>query len=279
MAAVAFAVIVYFAGTSIAWFASSPTSDPLFGRHNHCLLTALHGTRTGFAVAPDGVLTAGFDDKEVAICHLGATAPPDATAELHRWPIRGVTSAAWDWSGTLWVAARTEESGVSALWRMRPGETPQRAGDLPAVALAGHGGGVVALGTDGKLVSLAPDGAALGFVELPPAAGRGAQLSVDASGKFVSVVASGGVWIFSADALSPLRAESPCDVEYLWWSTEPARAIVSCGPEESWALTLDAVSGTREALPKKSRIRAALVQKLKAYVRSCEGLPCQSEAP
>lgn len=279
MGAVAFAVIVYFAGTSIAWFASSPTSDPLFGRHNHCLLTALHDARTGFAVSPDGEFTAGFDGKQVAVCRLPPSAAADAPAQLRRWPLRGVTHAAWDWSGTLWVAARSEENGVSTLWRMRSDAEPQRAGEISAVALAGHGRGLVALGADGKLISLGSDGAALGFVELPHAAGRSAQLSVDASGKVVSVVASGGVWVFSADALEPLRAESPCDVEYLWWSTEPARAIVSCGPGESWALTLDAISGTREELPKRSRIRAALVQKLKTYVRACDGLPCQSEAP
>lgn len=277
MAAVAFSIIVYFASTSVAWFATSPTSDRLFGNLNHCLLAALPTTRAGFAVSPDGRRAASFAGKEVAICE----APDDPRREPapKKYALGGVTQLAWDYEGTLWVATAGRGDRTSALWRIPAHGEPTPVGDVSPVALAGHARGVVALDARGKLISLGGDGEALGFAELPGAAPQDAQLSVDASGQIAALVGGGGVWMFDTRNLSRIRAEAPCDVEFLWWLTRPAMAMISCGPRASWALVLHALTGERDEAPRKVRERSVLVPKLGVYVRGCDGLPCEADEP
>jgi hypothetical protein len=92
-------------------------------------------------------------------------------------------------------------------------------------------------------------------------------------------VAGGGLFAFRAGNLAPVRAEAPCDAEFLWWHTRGTGALISCGPHESFALTLDVASGEREASPAKSRHRSALVPGRGVYVQSCEQLPCTAPPP
>lgn len=277
MAAVALSLLVYFVSTSVAWFISSPSSDRVFGNLNQCLASALPSTRAGFAVSPDGRRAASFDGNELVSCEQGANADTAPTART--FALSGVTQLAWDDQGTLWAATARRGTHASALWRISPDGQPTKVGDVAPVALAGHATGVVALDARGKLVSLSADGEALGFAELPGAAPADAQLSVDASGQVAALVADGGVWMFDVRDLHRLRAEAPCDVEYLWWLPQPSTALVSCGPHASWAMVLHPLTGEQEAAPRKVRQRSVLVPRLGVYVHGCDGLPCETEPP
>lgn len=272
IAVVAFVVVLYFAGSSVTWFASSPSSDPLFGNLNHCLISALPDARASVAISADARRAASAAGNDVAICTSDDAVPGGATSR--RLSIPGVTALAWDFAGALWAA-----SSSGALWRVPEDGAPVQLGDWTAVALAGHARGVVAMAPGGKLVSLSGDGEALGFAELPRAPGVVPQLAIDASGTLVSVVGEGGVFIYSADTLTPLRAEAPCEVEYLWWMPQPQTALLSCGPHASWALIFHPATGTKEAAPARARERSVLLPRAGRYVRACEGFPCEAKAP
>lgn len=272
LAVAAFGVILYFVGSSVTWFASSPSSDRRFGNLNHCLIHVLPSGRGGFAVAPDGRRAASFSGNEVAICRADLSAPGGAVAE--RVALSGVTRLAFDLNGALWAA-----TSPTGLWRLPEGAAPVPAGDVSAIALAGHARGVVALDSAGKLVSVAPDGETLGFAGLPRSPSEPVQLSVDAEGALVAVVGEGGVLIYTADTLRPVRAEAPCDVEFLWWTLEPGTALLSCGPDGSWALRFHPRTGTQEEAPRRTRERSTLVPRLGTWVRACDGLPCEAAPP
>lgn len=278
MASVAFALVVYFVSSSVAFFATNPSSDPVFGRLNHCLLQALPTHRVGFTVSPQGRSVASFTGSELAVCELPDDASAEALASLRQFGLSGVTALAFDFANTLWVSTAGDGAQTGKLWRIVPGEPPERAGDVAPVALVGHQHGVVALDASGKLMSIGRDGEPLAVTELPRAPVE-PQLAVDAEGEVVSIVSGGGVWMFSAKDLALIRGQSPCDVGYLWWLDQPAQALVSCDPDASWALTLNARTGVSEAAVPQERPRSTLVPRRAVYVQGCDALPCQAPSP
>ncbi|MFZ5472213.1 MAG: hypothetical protein ACOZIN_22505 [Myxococcota bacterium] len=271
------AMVVYLAGTSIPFLATSPTTDPLFGELNQCLLDALGEPRVGFALSADGGRAASYGGSRICVC---AKTESGRAQRVFERAFPSVTSAAFDFSGTLWLATQRQPDAEPELWRLAPAERgPSRVGDFAPVALAGHARGVAALDAQGRLVSLAADGSALGYAALRAAPVGGVQLAVNADGSLLSVVAGTGLFVYRAADLVALLAEGPCDVEYLWWRIEPTRAVVQCGPQGSWALELRVTTGEKDAATQRERTRSALAQKLGAYVQACDLLPCSAPPP
>ena len=95
----------------------------------------------------------------------------------------------------------------------------------------------------------------------------------------MAVVTSGGLFVYDAQRLLPILAEAPCVVEFLWWRREGHRALLSCGPEASWALEVDVDSGARETAPNLKRTHSELVTHRGLYVQDCERLPCTATSP
>ncbi|MGA9520373.1 MAG: hypothetical protein WBV82_02850 [Myxococcaceae bacterium] len=272
LTAVGLGVVLYFASTSVAWFATSPTQDSHFGALNHCLMQHVPSNRAGFAVSKDATRAATFNDRGLAVCGS------DGTGRFVALP--GISRLSWDHGGTLWIAASTRDAaGGSGLWRLRGEGAPEQIGALSTVALAGHTAGVAALESSGKLVSFGEDGQGLGFFELPARADAHAELVADSEGELLAVVMHSGLWILRARDLSPVRAESPCDAEFLWWLPQPGSALVSCGPNGSWTLSYQALTGARETVPQRERFRSTLVSRSGLYARACDGLPCTAPAP
>lgn len=270
-------VVLYVAQSSLSFLVSSPGGDPLFGPLNRCLAEAVGEPRVGFAVSADGQAAASFGGKTLASC--GFASPGGDPSLEQRLELPGVTSAAYDFSGALWLATSGGKEGDGALWLSRPGG-PARVGEVAPISLAGHAFGVAALDGAGRLVSLAADGRALGFARLPSPPLGGAQLAVNADGRLLAVVAGTGLFLFRTEDLRLLKAEGPCGVEFLWWEPgEPSRALVSCSPGSSWALSLNAETGEKEAAPRRQRVESSLLPRLGKYVRPCEGLPCSAPAP
>jgi hypothetical protein len=246
--------------TSLPYLVSSPTADPHFGALNHCLTAALKGPRLGWAVAPDASRAATFGAHAVALCR--AEGPPTV------FPAPGASAITFDGDGRLWVATRER------LLREEAGQLVP-VGDLAPQALAGHASGVIALDAEGQLLSISPQGEVLGQATLP-APGK---LSVGPGGTLAAVVLEGGVVAFEARTLTPLRAESPCRVEELWWLDAPERVLLACGPGQALALTLDLRTGQREEAPRRFREPARRLPSRTLYVHGCEGLPCTAPAP
>jgi len=269
--AAALGIVLYAVATSLPYLASSPTTDPHFGAQNQCLMTSLAPPRVGFAVSWNGSEVAGYSGAALAVC--GRSGP------ARMFPVHGVQQAAWDGHGTLWLATSESPDAGWRLWLAGADGGLSSAGDFAPIALAGHATGAVALDAAGKLVSLDRDGQVLGWAQLPAAPVGPVELAVNADGSVAAVVAGGGLFAYRAANLAPVRAEAPCDAEYLWWHARGTGALLSCGPRESFALTLDVVSGEREASPARSRNRSGLVPDLGVYVQSCEQLPCTAPPP
>lgn len=265
---------VLYAATSLPFLASPQVADPVFGGQNFCLLRALGTPRMGFAVSADGRLAAGYDGRQLAICDRGSL-----RHRARRFSIPGVTNAAFDFSGRLWVSQAQDQRTVAGIWRIDPGKEPERVGDFAPVALVGHSRGVALIEGAGRLVSLGSEGAVLGFAQLPVPLGSGSQLSADATGEWLAVVAQGGVLLYAAGDLSPSTAQAPCGVEYMWWSKLAGRALLSCAPEESWALSWQPVAGASELADGRPRVHSVLVPLTGSYVQSCEQLPCSAPSP
>ncbi len=281
----ALALVVYLASTSLPYLVTAPTTDPGFGKLNACLLQALPVGRLGYAVSPDGQHAAAFAGNTLVVCETQPSGEPTART----LPLSGARDAAYDFTNTLWVATEPMEPAADAgaspppaagLWRIARNEThPVRVGDVAPISLAGHAQGVVVLEASGRLFSLSGADEVTGHAALPGPPTGDVQLTVDVEGERVALIAGRGVFAYRALDLRPLRAEGPCEAEYLWWSTEPGKAIVACGPKESWALTLQVDTGEREAAPPRTRVRSTLAQRAKRYVQSCEQLPCSAPAP
>jgi hypothetical protein len=272
-------VVVYLASTSLPFLATTPTTDPVFGELNQCLLDAAQGARVGFAVSADATRAAGYTGAQLAVCAKRAASPDGgALADARVFAFPGVTGAAFDFDGTLWLSTEREGEGDPRLWRLGPA-APERVGDFAPIALAGHAKGVAALDASGRLVSLAADGSALGVAQLPAPPAFGAQLAANADGSLVAVVAGTGLFVYRTADLTQVFAEGPCEVEYLWWEKDPAHALVSCGPKASWALEVDFPAGQREAAPAKERVQSTLVPKQGGYVQACDHLPCSAPSP
>jgi hypothetical protein len=267
--------VVYLVTFAVPLLSVGPQTDENFGLLNACLFRALPQDRVGFAVAPDGRTALSFTAERAAMCAESA----DGGTALHSLELGGITSAAFDFPGTLWLATRPSQGRSTGLWKVQDGGAPQPLGELAPFALVGTQHGVVALDGAGKLSALAPDGQTLGLAELPAAPGADAQLSVSADGERVAVVARGALFVFEAAKLKPVRAEGPCDVRDAWWAKGGHRMILSCGPEGDFALYLDVDSGEREAAAAGRRVRSTLVARPGLYAQACEQLPCSAPAP
>lgn len=268
--AAALGMVLYVVSTSLPFLASSPTADPHFGAQSQCLIGALPTPRVGYAVSWNGDEVAGFSGGALAVCAR------DGGARIY--PVKGVQQAAWDERGTLWLGTSEIPDAGWRLWYLDADAGPVSAGDFAPVALAGHASGAVALDATGKLVSLARAGEVTGLAQLPAAPVGPFQLTANEDGTLATVVAGGGLFAFTVPELKTVRAEAPCDVEFLWW-TRGDGAVLSCGPASSFALALHVRSGARDAAPRRNRARSVLVPGLGVYVQPCEQLPCTAPAP
>jgi hypothetical protein len=259
--------VVYVVSSSLPFLASSAVSDAHFGALNACALAALKPPRTGFAVSNDGDALVAFSGGETVRCD----AAPDGGAFTARVPLDGVTAAAFDFDGGLWLAReslyRAADGGVQAFAQVAP------------VALVGTPHGAVALEASGRVVAVAPDGDVLGVAQLPHAVTGATSFLTSADGERLALIISGGVFVWSTLALKPLRAEAPCAVEAAWWLTEGHRLLLQCGPDADFALEWDVDTGAQAAAPARKRSRSGLVAGLKLYVQSCEGLACTAAPP
>jgi hypothetical protein len=258
--AAALGLLVAVATTSLPYLVSSPTTDPHFGALNHCLTGAFPGPRLGWAVAPDASRAATFGARAVALCRKEG--PPTV------FSAPGVTAITFDGEGRLWVATREHLLRLDA-------EQLVPMGDLAPVALAGHAAGVITLDAEGQLLSISPRGEVLGEAKLPATG----ALTVGPGGVLAAVVVGGGVVAYEASTLAPLLAEAPCQVEGLWWLDTPERVLLSCGPGQGLALTLNLKTGERAEAPRRFRTPARRLSGLALYVQSCDGLPCTAPAP
>ncbi|HET7755944.1 MAG TPA: hypothetical protein VFK87_01680, partial [Steroidobacteraceae bacterium] len=253
--------------SSLPFLASSAVSDAHFGPLNACALSALKPPRTGFAVSNDGTALCAFSGAQTVRCDLS----PDGGASELRVPLDGVTAAAFDFDGGLWLARealyRVEDGGVRAFAQVAP------------VALAGTPRGAVAVEASGRVVAVEPDGNLLGVAQLPRTVDWPTSLLTSADGERVALIISGGVFVWSTRALKPLRAEAPCAVEAAWWLTEGHRLLLSCGPESDFALEWDVDSGAQVVAPQRKRSRSVLVAGLKLYTQGCEQLACTAAPP
>jgi len=261
--------VLYAVSTSLPFLADPATADVRFGGANQCLLHALEGPRVGFAVSWDGGAVAGFTGQALAVCSQGKASVV---------PQPGVQAASWDAEGTLWLALGVPDAGARLAY-LADGNAVRSVGDAAPVALAGHANGVLVLDEAGKLASLRRNGEALGWAELPTGPVGAVQLSVNADGAMAALVTGGGLMVYRTATLERIRSEAPCAVEYLWWTERPRQAVLACGPRASFALSLDVVSGAREAAPPRTRVRSLLVPGASVYAGPCEQLPCQMEAP
>ena len=265
--AVVLGVVVYVVTSAVPYLATSPTTDPNYGNQNHCLLTALPTDRTGFAVF--GSEAVAYSGARLARC---ASQDPAKVYE-----ITGITRASFDWKGAVWFARRAD-ADTPELWRVAEGK-PERIGEVTPIGLVGTAFGVVTLDAQGRLVSLDSERTVLGVAQLPAAPPDAVQLTVSDDGQRVAVVTSGGLFVYDAQRLQKILAEAPCEVEFLWWLKDGHRALVSCGPNASWALELDVNTGARETAPKLERTWSQLVPQRGLYIQECEHLPCTASAP
>jgi hypothetical protein len=273
--AVVLSGIVYLVTFAIPLLSVGPQTDAHFGQLNACLFRAMPENRVGFAVAPDGLTAMCFSADRAVQC----TESADAGTALTNIELGGITSAAFDFQGTLWIATRPAQGQSTGLWKVQGAAKPEALGEFAPLALVGTNHGVVALDRAGKLSALAGDGQLLGVAELPGAPGDEAQLSVSADGERVAVVARSSLFVFTAAKLEAIRAEGPCDVRDAWWATGGHRMILSCGPRGDFALYLDVDTGEREAAEAMRRVRSTLVARPGLYAQACEQLPCSAPAP
>ncbi len=283
--AVSLGLLAWFAATSVAWFAASPTADPHFGELNRCLVDLQRGARVDFAVAPGGLAAATFGGTGVAVCTEDPEASPRRVEGL--WlEVAAVTSLAFDFDGVLWLSSSGAPGQPAGLFRKRPGEPPEWVGDVVAMSLAGHRHGVAALDADGRLYSVSEDGRTLGFVELGGPWPGPVELGADVSGRVVSVVADGHLWLLRSEDLTRVEVEAPCTVDYLWW-LGPGELLVECLPpergERPLSLRYDVDRGDWEQAPAvtdgTARERSSVVAGIGAWVKTCDRLPCTARSP
>lgn len=253
-------LLVAIATTSLPYLVSSPTTDPHFGALNQCLTRALQGPRLGWAVAPDASRAAVFGARAVALCSRQG-APTVFSAP-------GARAITFDGDGRLWVATGEQ------LLREEAGQL-EPMGDFAPVALAGHAAGVIAMDSEGQLLSISPQGEVLGAARLPAPG----VLSVGPGGALAAVLVGGGVVAYEARTLTLLRAEAPCQVDALWWQDTPEQVLIACGPEQGPALSLDLRTGQRAEMSRRVRVPARRLSGLPLYVQGCDGLPCTAPAP
>lgn len=259
--------VLYFATSSLPYLASSPTSDPTFGALNACLHQAVP-SRTGFAVARDARRVAAWSTNTVALCALDTDETRATT-----WKVSGVTVAAFDGAGQLWVVSQPGGLTSTLLELSAQGVVPH--GETGAKDLAGTAEGLVVLEQSGRLLGLSSRGEGTGVAEVPP--GRGLRLSVSADGRRVAVTGDGALRVYDAARLNPIRLEAPCDVETLWWLREGHRVLIGCRADVT--LMLDVDRGDQEAATPRARTPSKLAGPSGPYVEPCDVLPCTGVEP
>lgn len=254
--------VLYGVSSSLPFLASSATSDVNFAALNGCAQRAV-AVRTGFALAPDGRSLAVFSGSQTVRCHSQV----DGGAEAEPMPgWAGVTAAAFDFDGRLWLAR-------DGLWLGDAGFA-----DVKPVGLAGTRHGVVAVEANGRVLALKPGGVVQAVAQLPKSVEGAPQLIVSSDGERAALPVAGGVFIWDTATLSSVRAEAPCAVEAAWWLPTGHKLLLQCAPD--FALEWDVDSGDKTAAPpRKKRTRSVLLQGLGVYVASCEQLPCTSSPP
>ncbi len=280
--AVSLGLLAWFAATSVAWFAASPTGDEHFGELNRCLVDLHRGARVGYAVAPGGQAAATFGGTGVAVCR-----EEEGRVDGLWLEVLGPTALAFDFDGLLWLSSAGGPGQPAGLFRKRSGEPPEWVGDVVAMSLAGHRDGVAALDPEGRLYSVSEDGRTLGFAELGGPWPGAVELAADASGRFVSVVAEGRLHLLRASDLSKLEVEAPCSVDYLWWLGAGGELLVECRPQargdRALSLRYDVERGVWETAPPNAdgerREHSLLVAGVGAWVKACDLLPCTARPP
>jgi len=256
--------VLYGVSSSLPFLASSAASDVNFAALNGCAQRAV-GTRTGFALAPDGRSLAVFSGSQTVWCRLqrDGGAQPEA---LPGW--EGVSAAAFDFDGGLWLSPAS-----GGLWQGDAGFA-----DVQPVALAGTRHGIIAVEASGRVLALAAGGVVQAVAQLPKGVEGAPQLIVSSDGERAALPVAGGVFVWDTATLSSVRAEAPCTVEAAWWLPGGHELLLECSPD--FALEWDVESGEKTAAPaRKGRTRSVLVAGLGVYVASCEQLPCTSSPP
>lgn len=266
--------LVLYAATSLTFLASEPMADPRFGPQNACALKGLKNARSGFAVGTDGAV-ALFSDSQIVLCEAGKNPAPKA------FELAGVQSAALDFNGHLWVSQSAD--GDARLLKLAPGQDHfEDQGELKG-DLVGTASGVVALDEDARLLSVADDGRVLAVVQLPRKnifdPEHRPRLTANEDGTLVAVVAYSGVFVFDANTLEKLRAESPCNVEWAWWLKGRDELLLSCGPNASWSLKLNARTGEKEEARLPIGRPSVRIPGMDTYVEDCGALPCSTSPP
>lgn len=257
--------IVYLAVTSLPYLATSPSTDPVFGALNSCLLSAVP-ERVGFAVSRDNARAAAFSHSRLVEC---AGSPVTATT----WDRAGLTLAAYDDEGALWVSTSSDDAGDAALLRLENGKLVER-GPISATAVVGVQGGVVALAADGSLVSVSGDGSVRGRRELPSA--RNVNLAVNADGALVALWGGGKLTVVNAVTLESTPAEVACSVSRVWWRPEPPLFLADC---LDISVEVHALTSQSALVDARRRVPSTLTGPAGIYVQACDGLPCSVEAP
>lgn len=257
--------IVYLAVTSLPYLATSPTTDPVFGALNTCLLSAVQ-ERVGFAVSGDNTRAAAFSHNKLVEC---AGTPPTPTT----WDRAGVTLAAYDAEGGLWAATSADDAGTAALLRLDAGQWVERA-PFSAAALVGVRGGVVALSADGTLASLGADGTLRATRSLPQA--RNVKLAANVDGALVLLWGGGKLNVVNALTLESTPAEVACPVREVWWRPEPPLFLAEC---IDIAVEVHALTSESALLAARRRVASVLSGPSGVYVQACDALPCSVEAP
>lgn len=263
--AMALGAIVYLSVTSLPYLAASPTTDPAFGALNACLLEAVP-QRLGFVVSADATRAAAWSPGHVAEC---AGTPPAPT----RFEVPGVTLAAYDREGALWLAGPPRDGGAPVLRRLEGGLLVEK-GALTATALAGTARGVLALDAAGQLVSVSTAGDVLATRALPGP--RAVTLAVSADGQLASLVGDGRFAVVRVDTLEQTPTRASCPVLRAWWRPGTARVVVEC---EDLALDLDALGSEGTLVDATRRVPSVLLGPAGLYVQACDQLPCSAEPP
>jgi hypothetical protein len=263
--AVALGGITYLSVTSLPYLASSPTTDPVFGALNACLLSAVP-ERLGFAVSRDGTSVAAWSPRQLAVC---AGSPPTATLFART----GITQATWDGAGGLWIASGGVDGGPNALLRFEGADFVERGSFSPA-ALVGTSKGVVGLEPSGQLIALSSAGEVTATRALPSS--RGVQLQVSSDGEWVALFGGGRFAVVKAESLESTPAEVPCPVRNVWWRAGAPFLVVEC---LDLVLEVNALTSQSSLAEPRRRVPATLVGPGGTYVQSCDVLPCTVEAP
>jgi hypothetical protein len=275
-AAATLGTAIYLVSTSLPYLVDSAAADPQFGAFNRCLISHLREPRAGFAVSAGGTKVTAFGANSVAIC--ARSSPSDGGESLSGvlLALPGITAASFDFEGTLWLAAA--RGPHPELWVVSEANgNPRTVGEFAPLALTGVANGVAAVDGSGRLASFTSRAAPSHSTGVPP--GSNPLLASNSDGSLLSVVTENAIHVFRSANLTLVRAESPCQAEFLWWLPDRTHALIACGPNAAWALLIDVITGQRESATPLNWARSALIPRLGTYVQGCEQLPCSVGPP